>query len=234
MKKIITSMLVVIMLFALISCGGGGTVSTKKTLTVGDFVFEFTGHELTKDAYGTDVVLLTYNFTNNSAEACAFTDTTYYEVLQNGNDLNSTTIYVSEESMETITKNEYEEIEPGATIEVVLAYELEDTSSPVTVNFVGFGDDSDASHTINISSATVSDTSLTEGEDEDGDYYETASDSFGITNSKWYGWWKITDATGDYEESDGEYYDCCAVFEPTSDGRILMSVWDEEYTDYKI
>ena len=237
MKRLFTILLAALMVFALVSCGSGGAVTRGKTLTLGDYVIEFAGYELTKDSLGGDAVLITYNFTNNSDEACAFTDSAYYEVLQGEESLNSTTIYVSEESMDTITKNEYEEIEPGATIEVVVAYELEDTSSPVTVNFMGFGDDSDASHTINISSASAAGTSFTDDE-EDEEYADDENedlliDSFGIADSKWYGWWELTDATGDYEEYDGEYYDCCAIFEPSDDGYVLMSIWDEEYSDYE-
>ena len=234
MKRLFTALLVVLMVVALCSCGGGGPVTRPEILTVGDYEFVFNGYELTKDAYGTDVVLITYNFTNNSDEVCAFTDATYYEVLQNETGLYGTTIYVSEDSMETITKNEYEEIGPGDTIEVVVAYELEDTTSPVTINFEGFGDDASASHTIDITAAFVGGTPIANASDNQEEEKEdvAAAPQGELGDSEWYGWWMVTDATGDFEEYDGAYFDCCVNFEPTSEGYTLMSIWDEVYTDY--
>ena len=61
MKRLFTALLVVLMVVALCSCGGGGgPVTRSEILTVGDYEFVFNGYELTKDAYGTDVVLITY------------------------------------------------------------------------------------------------------------------------------------------------------------------------------
>ena len=235
MKRLFTILLAALMVFALVSCGSGGAVTRGKTLTLGDYVIEFAGYELTKDSLGGDAVLITYNFTNNSDEACAFTDSAYYEVLQGEESLNSTTIYVSEESMDTITKNEYEEIEPGATIEVVLAYELENTTTPVKVNFEGFGDGASGSHDIDITAKFVAASSApaSSPSNSTNNNDEVEVEAIGeLGDSEWYGWWMVTDATGEFEEYDGAYFDCCANFEPTSEGYTLMSIWDEVYTDY--
>ena len=239
MKRFLTVLLASLLVFALVSCGPATPVTRGKVLTLGDYVIEFAGYELTNDSLGGDAVLITYNFTNNSDEYYAFCDATYYEAFQGEESLNGTTIYVSEESMDTITKNEYEEIEPGATIEVVLAYELLDTTTPVKVSFEGFGDGSADSHDIDLTAPFVaassvpssSSSSSSSDVEDNGDAVEVeAIGEFG--DSEWYGWWMVTDATGEFEEYDGAYFDCCANFEPTSEGYTLMSIWDEVYTDY--
>ena len=239
MKRFLTVLLASLLVFALVSCGPATPVTRGKVLTLGDYVIEFAGYELTKDSLGGDAVLIAYNFTNNSDEYHAFFDATYYEAFQGEESLNSTTIYVSEESMDTITKNEYEEIEPGATIEVVLAYELLDTTTPVKVSFEGFGDGSADSHNIDLTAPFVaassvpssSSSSSSSDVEDNGDAVEV--EAIGeLGDSEWYGWWMVTDATGDFEEYDGAYFDCCVNFEPTSEGYTLMSIWDEVYTDY--
>lgn len=55
----------------------------------------------------------------------------------------------------------------------------------------------------------------------------------GFTNTRWYGWWMVTDTTGEYDEYDGYYFDCCANIEPTDEGYLLMSVWDEVFPSYE-
>lgn len=55
----------------------------------------------------------------------------------------------------------------------------------------------------------------------------------GFTNTRWYGWWMVADTTGEYDEYDGYYFDCCANIEPTDEGYLLMSVWDEVFPSYE-
>lgn len=233
MKKIFTVVLATLMLITLVSCGGGNTTQNNTgILDIGDFSYEFKGYELVKDDYDADVILLCYDFTNKSEEACSFFASGFYEAIQAEETLNSTTIYVSEDSMEAVTDAEMEEIEPGETLEVTLAYELIDKTSPVTVNFASIFTGKEASHTVDITTGAAN--ANTAVDDNDGNTItEVVEDPNSLANSQWYGWWMIVDATGDYEDYDGEYYDCCATFERTNEGYILMSIWDETYPDYE-
>lgn len=230
MKRFLTLILAALMVFTLVSCGGGtGTsVNTKSILDIGDFTYEFKGYELVKDEYGTDVILLCYDFTNKSEDDCAFFASGFYEAVQTEETLNATTIYVSEESMEAVTDAEMEEIAPGETLEVKIAYELIDTTSPVTMNFASITTGKEVSHTVDIT-APVSSVPATDDKKETATTVEAIGE---LGDSEWYGWWMVTDATGDFEEYDGAYFDCCVNFEPTSEGYTLMSIWDEVYTDY--
>lgn len=49
-------------------------------------------------------------------------------------------------------------------------------------------------------------------------------------NGEWYGWWYITDGTGDYAESTGSWWDCAAVIEIGDDARGSIVIWDEEHS----
>ena len=234
MKKIISFILVAIMLLACASCGGGTPTNRRVLVDIGDFTYGFKDYELVKDDLGNDVILITYEFTNKSDEVHAFVDSSYYEALQNEETLNETTIYVSEDSMETVTDMEYEEIDPGETLEVKIAFELLDTTSAVTVVFTSFNTGMEKSHTIDITldvSGTLSAPSI---DDEDEDEDEDVADSFdGQWNDQWYGWWMIGNPTGEFADYDGVYFDCCAAFEPNDEDMTILSIWDEEYSNYE-
>ena len=70
MKKILSSVLAIIMLFAICSCGGAGTggVNTPKGITIGGCVVEYEGFEFL-EVDGEDVIAIDYTFTNNNEYA---------------------------------------------------------------------------------------------------------------------------------------------------------------------
>lgn len=45
--------------------------------------------------------------------------------------------------------------------------------------------------------------------------------------TQWYGWWKISSASGDLKNMYGHWWDCCAELTSGEDGQIL-SIWDED------
>lgn len=45
--------------------------------------------------------------------------------------------------------------------------------------------------------------------------------------AQWYGWWKISSASGDLKNMYGHWWDCCAELTSGEDGQIL-SIWDED------
>jgi hypothetical protein len=79
---------------------------------------------------GKPTVVVTYQFTNNSTEPAAFYTSFTDTVYQNGIEC--------ERSYNLEETNEDKEIKPGATIEVVLDYELNDTTSDIEVEIAGW------------------------------------------------------------------------------------------------
>lgn len=237
MKKIITILLAVFMVFTLVSCGGGsGKQTDPNTFEIDEYVFKYMGYEIIQDEFMdevSDVIAITYNFTNNSDEPTSFFVSSIYEFEQNGELLDINTIFISEDSFESMSDAIYEDVAPGSSLDVTLTYTLKDTTSPVKATFTGLFTDDTKSHTITLDAVTENEgeTEIPVIADDGGDEY--AETSLLLENTQWYGWWIITDTTGYYDEYYGEYFDCCATFEKTNDGYILMSIWDETYTDYQ-
>ncbi len=99
--------------------------------TLGLYKVEIMSCRLAKDYEGKAVVIVKYNFTNNSEESIAFFTAFDDEVYQNDIGLNSA--YVLSDSANFSADNQTKEIKKGASIEVEVAYELNDTTSDIVV-----------------------------------------------------------------------------------------------------
>lgn len=100
--------------------------------SIGDYAVVIDSCRLAKDYEGKAVVIVKYLFTNVSDETpsafyVAFDDAAY----QNGVGLNEA--YVLDDSANYSADNQTKEIKEGATIEVEVAYELNDTTTDIEV-----------------------------------------------------------------------------------------------------
>ncbi len=107
--------------------GNGGGNST-----LGDYSVVIDSCRLAKDYEGDAVVIVKYVFTNNSDEDAtafftAFEDTVY----QNGVGLNEA--YILADSANYSSDNQMKEIKKGASLDVEVAYELNDTTTDIEV-----------------------------------------------------------------------------------------------------
>ena len=48
-----------------------------------------------------------------------------------------------------------------------------------------------------------------------------------LWNGGWYGWWSISNATGDWAALDRQWYDCFARISVDADGDGTLTLWDE-------
>ncbi|EOL45547.1 hypothetical protein RV11_GL000012 [Enterococcus phoeniculicola] len=94
---------------------------------LGDYHVTIKNLELAKDYEGSDVGVVTYEFTNNGDENAMFMTEISDKAFQNGVGL-SLAIMSDSGYVDSMT-----EIQPGATLELKVPYKLSDTTSPVSV-----------------------------------------------------------------------------------------------------
>lgn len=146
MKKVLSLFLVLVVLlsFAMFALGssseeekvdqgsGSATQQQEDDSNLGDYNVEIKSCRLAKDYEGKDVVIVTYVFANVKAdEAASFYVTFEDTVYQNGVGLNEA--YVLADDANYSEDNQTKEIKKGASIEVEVAYELNDTETDIEV-----------------------------------------------------------------------------------------------------
>lgn len=145
MKRIATILLCVLLagVFMLFALGSGSSESDADqgtgsavtpegdNTTLGDYSVEIKSCRLAKDFEGKDVVIVKYGFTNNGDDSESFTVALEDTVYQNGIGLNKA--YVLEDSANYSEDNQTKEIKKGATLDVEVAYELNDTTTEIEV-----------------------------------------------------------------------------------------------------
>ncbi|MFV0399542.1 MAG: DUF5067 domain-containing protein [Oscillospiraceae bacterium] len=95
---------------------------------IGDYHVAITGAAMGTDYEGKDVLIVTYEWTNNSEETTSFIFSFTHQAFQNGIECESAIGVDGVESADSM-----KDIRPGATLEVKEAYVLGDTTSPVEV-----------------------------------------------------------------------------------------------------
>ena len=97
-----------------------------KSGTLGDYDVSIISSEIGDDYDGKDVLIVHYGFTNNGKKEASFSLSISAEAFQNGVELERAYFADSNDASSLYVK-------PGAGIEVVLAYELPDTSATVNL-----------------------------------------------------------------------------------------------------
>lgn len=98
---------------------------------VADCTVDIASCRLAKDWEGKPIVIVKYAFTNNKEENQSFMLAFDDEVFQNGVGLNS--CYMVDDSANYSPDNQTKEIKKGATLDVEVAYELNDTTTDIEV-----------------------------------------------------------------------------------------------------
>lgn len=49
-------------------------------------------------------------------------------------------------------------------------------------------------------------------------------------NGDWYGWWKMSGCSGDYEDMEGDWWDICGSIDIGADKTGTVMLWDEDYS----
>ncbi|MBQ3075846.1 MAG: DUF5067 domain-containing protein [Clostridia bacterium] len=144
MKKIITLILAISIAatFAILAMGstteesgtdlGTGEAAEKGSdNNIDQFSVDILSCRLAKDYEGKPIVIVKYSFTNNGEQAQSFSVAFDDAVFQNGIGLNES--WVVAEDANYSADNQSKEIQKGATLEVEVAYELNDTTTDINV-----------------------------------------------------------------------------------------------------
>ena len=111
---------------------GQADKSAAESGELGDYSVTIDSCRLAKDYSGKDVVIVKYTFTNvGNDDATSFTFAFNDQAFQGGVGLNNA--YVFDESANYSSDNQMKEIKKGASIEVEVAYELNDTTTDVEI-----------------------------------------------------------------------------------------------------
>lgn len=111
---------------------GEGVQNEETVGAIGDYKIVIDSCRIAKDYEGESVVIVKYLFTNVSDDdAASFMFTFEDTVYQNGVGLNEA--YILDDSANYSSDNQTKEIKAGATIEVEVAYELNDETTDIEV-----------------------------------------------------------------------------------------------------
>ena len=246
--KLLCMLLAALMLFSLAACGKGEEdPKDPNLLTVGDYELRYKGACIMEDYQGNDALVLTLDFTNNSDDTTDYFWAIYETAMHNGSELDMGIVYLDPETLESVDDSQYQNVDPGATVEIQTAFELDDTTGEVEVTFEEMSGSKNDSITIDLStvsreSAGSGSASIAGGGKGDGSGGAGAVSGGGAGgsssggelrdwwNGDWYGWWVMTSCYGYYEDMEGEWWDVCGTIDIGEDGTGTVTLWDEDYT----
>ena len=108
---------------------------------LGDYNVVISSCRLAEDYTGAPIAIVKYSFTNVSDDSAAFMFSVDANAFQNGIGLNE--CYIAKDSANYSSDNQTKEIKKGATLDVEVAYKLNDTTTPVEIEvseFISFID----------------------------------------------------------------------------------------------
>lgn len=159
MKKLISWVLVSLLTVAIalfaVGCGGDGNVSGNDTSSkvdtvskpeqkdnvLGDFAVDIKSARMAEDYEGKPVIIITYGFTNNGDEEAAMYTSLTDKVYQDGVECEQA--FVLDDSANYNSDNQTKSIKKGVSLDVDIAYKLNNTESPVEVEvteWISFSD----------------------------------------------------------------------------------------------
>lgn len=101
--------------------------------TAGNYAVTIKDATVVNGKNGTPIIIVTYNYTNNSDDAESMGSAFYETVYQNGVEVDRAYSFDIPDDIPYDSSNYSRNVKPGVTIEVQQAYELFDASSPVEI-----------------------------------------------------------------------------------------------------
>lgn len=233
--RILSALLAVLMLLGLAACGKAEP-SDPNRIKIGSYELFYKGAKIMTDYDGNDAIVVTLDYTNNSKEANSYLWSFVETVKQNGTELTGATIFLSEDSFDTVTDSQFSEVAAGETLEVQLAYVLADLTSEVELQWEELLGSKSGKLTIDPSTLTREEPEAAAQPEDPADVDTTdttASQGDALLdwwNGEWYGWWTMYGCYGSYEGMDGMAWDVCGTIDIGEDYTGTVTLWDEDYT----
>ena len=233
--RILSALLAVLMLLGLAACGKAEP-SDPNRIKIGSYELFYKGAKIMTDYDGNDAIVVTLDYTNNSKEANSYLWSFVETVKQNGTELTGATIFLSEDSFDTVTDSQFSEVAAGETLEVQMAYVLADLTSEVELQWEELLGSKSGKLTIDPSTLTREEPeAAAQPDDSTDDATADTSAPAGDAlldwwNGDWYGWWTMYGCYGSYEGMDGMAWDVCGTIDIGEDYTGTVTLWDEDYT----
>ena len=227
--KTLCLLLAALMLLSSLTACGKDKEKDSNLIQLGDYELLYKGACIMEDSDGNDAIVLSLDFTNNSKENASYLWSVDETLMQNGTELEVATVYTDYNTFTTVIENQFEEIAPGATLEVQTAFVLNNASDEIEATFEELLGSKSGTITIDPSTLTR-ETGVNAGTEPT--LPSAAADDALLEwwNGEWYGWWKMTDCSGSYESMEGQWWDICGVIEIDADRTGAVTLWDEDYT----
>ena len=227
--KTLCLLLAALMLLSSLTACGKDKEKDSNLIQLGDYELLYKGACIMEDSDGNDAIVLSLDFTNNSKENASYLWSVDETLMQNGTELEVATVYTDYNTFTTVIENQFEEIAPGATLEVQTAFVLNNASGKIEATFEELL--GSKSGTITIDPSTLTRKTGVDAGTEPTLPSAAADDALlEWWNGEWYGWWKMTDCSGSYESMEGQWWDICGVIEIDADRTGTVTLWDEDYT----
>ena len=227
--KLLCLLLAMPMLLSSLTACGKDKAKDSNLIKLGDYELLYKGACIMEDSDGNDAIVLSLDFTNNSKENASYLWSVDETLMQNGTELEVATVYTDYNTFTTVIENQFEEVAPGATLEVQTAFVLNNASGEIEATFEELLGSKSGTITIDPSTLTR-ETGVNAGTEPT--LPSAAADDALLEwwNGEWYGWWKMTDCSGSYESMEGQWWDICGVIEIDADRTGTVTLWDEDYT----
>ena len=227
--KLLCLLLAMPMLLSSLTACGKDKAKDSNLIKLGDYELLYKGACIMEDSDGNDAIVLSLDFTNNSKENASYLWSVDETLMQNGTELEVATVYTDYDTFTTVIENQFEEVAPGATLEVQTAFVLNNASDKIEATFEELL--GSKSGTITIDPSTLTRKTGVDAGTEPTLPSAAADDALlEWWNGEWYGWWKMTDCSGSYESMEGQWWDICGVIEIDADRTGTVTLWDEDYT----
>ena len=227
--KLLCLLLAALMLLSSLTACGKDKAKDSNLIKLGDYELLYKGACIMEDSDGNDAIVLTLDFTNNGKENASYLWSVDETLMQNGTELEVATVYTDYDTFTTVIENQFEEVAPGATLEVQTAFVLNNASGEIEATFEELLGSKSGTITIDPSTLTR-ETGVNAGTEPT--LPSAAADDALLEwwNGEWYGWWKMTDCSGSYESMEGQWWDVCGVIDIGTDYTGVVTLWDESYT----
>ncbi len=231
MKKLVAVTGIITVMLIMAACGGKDKTQTQtqaqteedaKPIKIGDHSLLIKDVCIMENFDGTDALVITSDYTNNSKENAAFLYSIIEIGIQNGEELEPAAVITDLDTYVTSMDSQMEEIAPGETIEIQSAFVITDLTSPVEVTFV-LVDDTNKNYSMTVDPSALNRVAF------NGDSKTAASSEDPLLdwwNGNWYGYWIVADCTGIYEDIEGAYWDICGQID-LKDAGGTVTLWEE-------